>query len=118
MILFHGDSVSRRIVDERFAEVGVAPRVVMEMRSPEAMRKLVEAGVGISFLPSLTIRESISAGTLREVDVDGVAFSRDIGVAWRRGRYFSPALEALLEDIFESYGKGQMWSAWQNRDQS
>lgn len=116
LILFHEDSVSRRIVDERFAEVGVSPRVVMEMRSPEAMRKLVEAGVGISFLPSLTVRESIAAGTLRKVDVVDVAFSRDIGVAWRRGRYFSPALEVLLEDIFESYGEGEAWSERQTRE--
>ena len=116
LILFHEDSVSRRIVDERFTEVGVSPRVVMEMRSPEAMRKLVEAGVGISFLPSLTIRESIAAGTLREVDVEDVAFSRDIGVAWRRGRYFSPALEVLLADIFESYGEGNAWSERQKRE--
>jgi len=114
LILFHEDSVSRRIVDERFTEVGVSPRVVMEMRSPEAMRNLVEAGVGISFLPSLTVQESIAAGTLREVVVEGFEFSRDIGVAWRRGRYFSPALEVLLEDIFESYGEGEAWSERQN----
>ena len=78
------------------------------------MRKLVEAGVGISFLPSLTVQESIAAGTLREVVVEGFEFSRDIGVAWRRGRYFSPALEVLLEDIFESYGEGEAWSERQN----
>ncbi|MXW06343.1 MAG: LysR family transcriptional regulator [Gemmatimonadetes bacterium] len=114
LILFHEDSVSRRIVDERFTEVGVSPRVVMEMRSPEAMRNLVEAGVGISFLPSLTVQESIATGTLREVVVEGFEFSRDIGVAWRRGRYFSPALEVLLEDIFESYGEGEAWAERQS----
>ena len=50
--------------------------------------------------------------------MEGVAFSRDIGVAWRRGRYFSPALEVLLADIFESYGEGNAWSERQKRDQS
>ena len=49
LILFHADSVSRKVVDEKFAEAGLAPGAVMELRSPEAMRKLVEAGVGISF---------------------------------------------------------------------
>ena len=114
LILFHEDSVSRRIVEDKFSAEGVASRVVMEMRSPEAMRKLVEAGVGISFLPSLTIQESITAGTLQKVTVEGVSFRRDIGVAWRRGRYFSPALIKLLEDIFESYGEGEAWAARQN----
>ena len=49
LLLFHADSVSRKIVDERLAEAGLQPGRVMEMRSPEAMRKLVEAGVGFLF---------------------------------------------------------------------
>ena len=48
----------------------------MELRSPEAMRKLVEAGVGISFLPQLTVRESLASGALKTVGVRGVAFER------------------------------------------
>ena len=94
LILFHADSVSRKIVDERFAEAGVSPGVVMEMRSPEAMRKLVEAGVGISFLPHLTVQDSLTSGALVTVTVQGVRFGREIGVAWRQGRYFGPAIPA------------------------
>ena len=104
LILFHADSVSRKVVDERFAEAGVSPGVVMEMRSPEAMRKLVEVGVGISFLPHLAVQESLESGLLTEVKVTGISFSREIGVAWRRGRYFGPAIRYLLEAIFEVYG--------------
>lgn len=109
LILFHADSVSRKVVDERFAEVGVSPRVVMEMRSPEAMRKLVEAGVGISFLPQLTVQESLAVGVLQAVEVKGVAFGREIGVAWRRRRYFGPAIRHLLEAIFAKYGGREEW---------
>jgi DNA-binding transcriptional LysR family regulator len=109
LMLFHADSVSRKIVDERFAEAGVSPGVVMEMRSPEAMRKLVEVGVGISFLPMLAVQESLDAGVLKVVDVDGVSFSREIGVAWRRGRYFGFGIRYLLEAIFEVYGGLGVW---------
>lgn len=109
LILFHADSVSRKIVDERFAEVGVPPRVVMEIRSPEAMRKLVEAGVGISFLPQMTAQESLTTGGLCAVPVKGVKFGREIGVAWRRGRYFGPAIRHLLDAIFATYGGVEEW---------
>jgi DNA-binding transcriptional LysR family regulator len=111
LILFHADSVSRQIVDERLAEAGLSPSVVMEMRSPEAMRKLVEAGVGVSFLPELTVRESLDRGALRCVPVAGVKFGRQIGVAWRRGRYFGPAVRALLEAIFARYGGAEAFAA-------
>ena len=111
LILFYADSVSRRIVDNRFAEAGLNPRVVMEMRSPEAMRKLVEAGLGISFLPHATVAESLDKGALHAVGVDGVSFAREIGVAWRRGRYFGPAVRHLLEAIFSAHGKVGEWRA-------
>jgi len=111
LILFHADSVSRHIVDERFAEAGVVPRVVMEMRSPEAMRKLVEAGVGISFLPRMTVAESLAAGLLHEVAVTGMRFHRQIGMAWRRGRYFGPAIRQLMESVVRRYGVEEQWQA-------
>ena len=109
LILFHADSVSRKVVDEKLTESGLELGTVMELSSPEAMRKLVEAGVGISFLPRLTIRESLASGALKTVDVRGVAFEREIGVAWRRGRYFGQAVRLLLEAVFAAYGGGDQW---------
>ena len=109
LLLFHADSVSRKIVDERLAEAGLQPGRVMEMRSPEAMRKLVEAGVGISFLPERVVAESVARGDLRKVEVRGVSFTRDIGIAWRRGRYFGPAIRLLLEQIVSTYGSRRFW---------
>ena len=109
LILFHADSVSRKVVDEKLAEAGLELGAVMELRSPEAMRKLVEAGVGISFLPQLAVRESLESGALQKVGVHGVAFEREIGVAWRRGRYFGQAVRLLLEAIFAIYGGREIW---------
>jgi DNA-binding transcriptional LysR family regulator len=109
LILFQADSISRKIVDERFAEAGVSPGAIMEMGSPEAMRKLVEVGLGISFLPQLAVQASLEADLLKIVNVAGVSFSREIGLAWRRGRYFGPAIRYLLETIFEQYGERDQW---------
>ena len=109
LILFHGDSVSRRLVDEKFAEAGVSPRVVMAMRSPEAMRKLVEAGVGISFLPFIAVKDALKSGDLKTVHVKGVNFSRDIGLAWKKGRYFGPAIQNLLMAIVTEFGKSTVF---------
>ena len=111
LILFHADSVSRKVVDEKLAEAGLTPGAVMELHSPEAMRKLVETGVGISFLPRLTIREALASGALKTVEVRGVAFEREIGVAWRRGRYFGRAVRLLLEAVFAAYGGRDEWLA-------
>lgn len=112
LIMFREGSVSRRPVDEHLAEAGLSPGRIMTMSSPEAMRKLVEAGVGVSFLPSMTVRDAVEAGTLRQLDVSGVRVSRRIGLAWRRGRYFSPAIRALLDLITAEY---EVDSAWRKK---
>ncbi|HCV24144.1 MAG TPA: LysR family transcriptional regulator [Candidatus Latescibacteria bacterium] len=109
LILFHPDSVSRKIVDEHFGEAGLSPRVVMEMRSPEAMRKLVEAGVGVSFLPRIAVAESLASGAVKRVKVRGVTFEREIGLAWRKGRYFAPAVRMLIEDFLASFDLVDTW---------
>ena len=109
LILFHADSVSRKVVDEKLAEAGLELGAVMELRSPEAMRKLVEAGLGVSFLPRLTVQEALQSGALLKVEVRGVAFEREIGIAWRRGRYFGQAVRLLLESIFAVYGGREEW---------
>lgn len=109
LILFHPDSVSRHIIDERFAEAGVAPRIVMEMRSPEAMRKLVEAGVGASFLPRMTVMDALETGSLCALQVEGMSFNREIGLAWRRGRYFGPTISHLIEQILVAHGRFDAW---------
>ena len=109
LILFHEGSMSRKPVDEHLAEAGLSPGRVMEMSSPEAMRKLVEAGVGVSFLPSMTVRESVDAGSLVELDVVEMKMKRQIGLAWRKGRYFSPAIQAFLDQVVERFGLEDVW---------
>ena len=104
LILFHEGSTSRKPVDEHLAEAGLSAGRVMEMSSPEAMRKLVEAGVGVSFLPSMTVQYAVENGTLIELEVVGVRMRRQIGLAWRKGRYFSPAIQALLDLVVKKFG--------------
>ena len=60
--------------------------------------------MGISFLPHLTVQDSLRSGALVTVQVTGVRFGREIGVAWRQGRYFGPAIRHLLDAVFERFG--------------
>ena len=55
------------------------------------------------------MRESLDGGALQLVGVHGVAFEREIGVAWRRGRYFGQAVRLLLEAVFAVYGGREAW---------
>ena len=60
---------------------------------------LVEAGLAVSFLPLMTVNESVALGDLCVVEVDDVIFRREIGLAWRRSRYFGPLIRKLVDLI-------------------
>jgi DNA-binding transcriptional LysR family regulator len=95
LITFKTDSITRRAVDRFFAEAGVTPRVAMEMSSPEAIKKLVQVGLGAGVLPSRSVRTEIRSGTLAAVPVRGGGLTRVLGIARDARRTPSPAAEVF-----------------------
>ena len=70
-----------RIIGETTAAAiahGVAPNVVMETGSPEAMKRLAEVGMGVAILPEALVRPDIAAGRLRRLHVAEARFERSI----------------------------------------
>lgn len=56
------------ILIERFCrEAGIAPRIEMELDSVEATKRMIERGLGVSFLPRNSIRWELAQKTLTEV---------------------------------------------------
>jgi DNA-binding transcriptional LysR family regulator len=111
LLLFNSGSVSRQIVDDKLFELGLDPPKIMEMGSPEAMRKLVEVGFAVSFLPLMTVNDSLDNGNLCIVEVNGVNFRREIGLAWRRSRYFGPLIRKLVDLIVFSCNRKEEFEA-------
>ena len=57
----------------------------------------VQAGMGISVLSPVLMREELAAGTLREIPVEDFAEVREISAAVRRGRSDYAPLERFLD---------------------
>ena len=53
----------------------------------------------------MTVMDSVDAGSLAEVRVRNLDLTREIGLIWRQGRYFSPAVRRLLEAILEKFDR-------------
>jgi DNA-binding transcriptional LysR family regulator len=101
MITFEARSVTRRQVDRAFAARGVVPPIAMEISSPEAIKKLVEVGLGFSVLPSKSVRAEIREGRLASPSVAGLRLERRIGLIRVKQRYLSPAAQAFASLVEE-----------------
>jgi DNA-binding transcriptional LysR family regulator len=97
LITFKEDSITRRAVAQVFAEAGLEPRVAMEISSPEAIKKLVEVGLGASVLPARSVAAEVRAGTLVAPAVRDVRLQRVLAVVRDGRRQPSPAARAFLE---------------------
>lgn len=68
LLLFEPAGRTREIMDAWFASRGVQPVPSMELGSVEAIKKMVAAGLGISFVPSLALRDNEKGLALRPLE--------------------------------------------------
>jgi len=92
--------VRRRFVDRCLGAVGLGERdVVLELGHPEAMKRAVRDGVGVSMLFRSAVAEEVELGMLREVRLAGADVRVPVYLVHRKGKEFSPPHRALLDAI-------------------
>ena len=104
LILFEAGATLRRIIDGWFHRAGVAPRSPMELGNTEAIKKLVEAGLGLSITSWFSVKGEVRDCTLAALRLTP-PLERLIGLVRRRDKPRTPALDAFvaaLEDLRRS----------------
>ena len=99
LIIYKRNSVTRSLIEQVFAEAGLELAPDMEIDRPEAMKKLVEVGLGVSIIPEMSIRRELEEGSLVTLNTGDVRFERQLGLVCRRGQFFSPSAAAFLEIV-------------------
>lgn len=97
----------RTITDIYCKIAGFEPSVVLESDSPETVRELIRAGIGISFIPSITW-QGMETKDLVLVPIEAPQCKRYIHLSWRATGYFSPAavlFRNFLQEYFRPYAK-------------
>lgn len=88
--------VTKKFCDEH----GFVPNNVIQIDDPFYMRKCVELGLGVAFVPMLSWRGMFSeAVTLKKI----VGFSRNLCAYRRVNTYMSRTVEAFLEALIDTF---------------
>lgn len=90
-VIFAEDTGLRAEVDRLCERAGFTPRVAFEGQDVETLRGLVSAGLGVALLPARPGAPE-SPPLLAVADAGA---QREIGLAWHRTRYRSPAVTAF-----------------------
>ncbi|WP_342043592.1 LysR family transcriptional regulator [Bacillus sp. OTU2372] len=86
----------RRIFEEYLRERGIDPSHTMELWSIEAIKRCVMSGLGISYLPLMTVEDEIQEGRLKIIPCDGDFKQIYSQVAYHKNKWISPALSAFI----------------------
>ncbi len=90
----------RAFVDRLLAHSGVEARITMELDSVEAIKRMVEAGIGVTLLPKVAAESEAEAGRLVALPLSGVPLpDREILLLWRKDRNRSTILRAFLAPL-------------------
>lgn len=87
----------RQKVIESFEKYKVPLKIAIELPSLEAIKRLVEAGVGIALVPRLTAAAEIASGRLAGLAVKEMKLERTLNIVYRRNSDLSHAAEAFLK---------------------
>ncbi len=98
LIQYHKGSAYFVMIEEVCRASGIAPHVVMNLDSIEATKRMIELGLGVSFLPVHSLRRELELGTLARIELaEGYQINMPISVIVRRAKHYAPGIVAFLE---------------------
>jgi LysR family transcriptional regulator, low CO2-responsive transcriptional regulator len=104
IIAYPSGSTTRRMIDAVFESHRVSVRARMEISSPEAMKRLAQAGLGVTILPRPVVAAEIRRKALKVIPLAGVRFEREIGIVHRGVESLSPAARVFLQMVEKKFG--------------
>jgi DNA-binding transcriptional LysR family regulator len=97
MVSFDADLTIRREIDRALAAHHTEADVVMEFDNIETIKRAVEIGAGVAFLPEPTIAREVAAGTLVGVALASDELVRPLGILHRRGKELGVTVRRFIE---------------------
>ncbi len=86
----------REVVLREFQRHKVPLRMDVEMPTLETIRRLVQSGEGVAFLPRMSVQRDVQSGALCEVTVRQLHVERKVRLLYAKARTLSHAARAFL----------------------
>lgn len=96
MIAFDHSIPTRRATDGVLTQHGIRVNVKMECDNVEIIKKMVEVGLGIAFVPQYSVLDEADRNTLKILKVKDYFFLRPLGIIHRKGQPLSRPVQAFL----------------------
>jgi DNA-binding transcriptional LysR family regulator len=105
LILMEAGTNLRTYVDRLLSAAGVEEQVALELDNVEAIKRMIEADLGISLLPEVAVRSEVESGRLVALPLAGVPqANRQIRLVHRSDKFLSKSMQAFMKMLCEYFG--------------
>lgn len=105
-ILFERGASIRRATDNFFKKVKVEPETALESNDTYFVKWMIQNGLGVSLVPSWTVREEVESGRLAQLRIKKHKLKRSVAMVSLKGAKSAP-IRAFIEYILEKKEKLQ-----------
>ncbi len=104
LILGERGGNTRRLINQFFSQAGVTLNVTMELSRQAAIRRMVEADMGVGIVPFHSAREDVEKGRLVRWWIEGAQINWELGIARLSGGYESPIMQTFTRLARKHFG--------------
>ncbi|HCD10314.1 MAG TPA: LysR family transcriptional regulator, partial [Thermoanaerobacter sp.] len=66
----------------------------------EAIKKAVEANIGVSVISRLAVKKEIRGGRLLKVDIENIRFKRKFSIVYHKDKFKSNLFEEFIKHLY------------------
>jgi DNA-binding transcriptional LysR family regulator len=96
-VVYTPESRTRALVQRAFEELGLKPIPAMQLTSTEAVKKAVEANLGVAMVSRFAVERELKLGELIRIPVDGLEIARPIHALYRKDKRLSPTATRFFD---------------------
>ncbi len=100
IIMREKGSGTREIFEETMARNNVRYRIKYVLNNTEAIKKAVEANIGVSVISRLAVKKEIRGGRLVKVDIENIRFERKFSIIYHKDKFKSNLFEEFIRHLY------------------
>jgi DNA-binding transcriptional LysR family regulator len=101
IIMREKGSGTREVFEETMARNNVRYRIKYVLTNTEAIKKAVEANIGVSVISRLAVEKEIRGGRLVKVDIENIRFERKFSIIYHKDKFKSNLFEEFIKHLYD-----------------
>ncbi len=90
-------SGTRNLFEEVMAEADIKYKIVGVYNNAESLKKAVEAGIGLSVISSLAVKDELKHKKLMTFTARNISFKRTFRIAHHKNKYITPQMQNIID---------------------